>query len=56
MNTFLELQHSNPLLQFIPITDREFPMVKEWEKTKAVQDFKNANGIGLVCGAISENV
>lgn len=55
MNTFSDLQQINPDLQFIPITEKKFPMVKEWEKTRTVYDFSKAYGIGLVCGSISKN-
>lgn len=51
-----KILEANPEIQFIPINDKKFPLVKEWEKTKGIHNFDNAHGIGLVCGAISGNV
>ena len=53
---FAALPNRNPDLQFIPINDKKFPLVKEWEKTKTTHNFDNAHGIGLVCGLISGGI
>lgn len=43
-------------LQIIPISDKKIPLVPKWEQTKTKHDISKCYGVGIVCGAISENL
>lgn len=40
----------------VPIDSTKRPLVKGWQETRVKYDFSFADGVGLVCGAISGNV
>ena len=42
--------------QFIPIDKQKKPKVSNWQKTRTDYNFNFADGVGLVCGAISGNL
>lgn len=48
--------HNLEGLQFVPVNELKRPIVKQWQTSTAKHSFKDAKGVGLVCGIPSGNL
>lgn len=48
--------HNFSGLQFMPVTDKKVPILKNWQTAASKHDLSNCDGVGMVCGRLSGGV